>query len=81
MKATSNLDLHTEAEVQRAMRRVARGRTTLLIATVCKPLASPTRIVVIEDGLIAEQGSHADLVRANGRYAKLWEAFRQRKAP
>ena len=76
-EATSNLDLRTEAEVQRAMRRVARGRTTLLIAHRLQTARVADRIVVIEDGLIAEQGPHEELVRAGGRYAKLWEAFRR----
>ena len=76
-EATSNLDLQTEAEVQRAMRRVARGRTTLLIAHRLQTARVADRIVVIEDGLIVEQGSHEALVRCEGRYAKLWEAFRR----
>jgi ATP-binding cassette, subfamily B, bacterial len=76
-EATSNLDLQTEAEVQRAMRRVARGRTTLLIAHRLQTARVADRIVVIEDGLIVEQGSHDALVSAAGRYAKLWEAFRR----
>ncbi len=76
-EATSNLDLHTEAEVQRAMRRVARGRTTLLIAHRLQTARVAQRIVVIEDGLVVEQGSHDALVQAGGRYSKLWEAFRR----
>ena len=76
-EATSNLDLQTEAEVQRAMRRVARGRTTLLIAHRLQTARVAHRIVVIENGLIAEQGPHEELVRMGGRYAKLWEAFRR----
>jgi len=59
------------------MRRVARGRTTLLIAHRLQTARVADRIVVIEDGLIVEQGPHRDLVRAGGRYAKLWEAFRR----
>ncbi|MEI9939087.1 MAG: ABC transporter ATP-binding protein [Pseudomonadota bacterium] len=76
-EATSNLDLQTEAEVQGAMRRVARGRTTLLIAHRLQTARVADRIVVIEDGLVAEQGPHEELVRAGGRYARLWEAFRR----
>ncbi len=76
-EATSNLDLHTEAEVQRAMRRVARGRTTLLIAHRLQTARVAQRIVVIEDGLVVEQGTHDALVQAGGRYTKLWEAFRR----
>jgi len=74
-EATSNLDLSTEAEVQRAMRRLARGRTTLLIAHRLQTARAADRIVVVEDGLLVEQGSHAELVAAGGRYARLWEAF------
>ncbi len=76
-EATSNLDLQTEAEVQRAMRRVARGRTTLLIAHRLQTARVADRIVVSEDGLVVEQGPHDELVRAGGRYAKLREAFRR----
>jgi ATP-binding cassette subfamily B protein len=74
-EATSNLDLSTEAEVQRAMRRLARGRTTLLIAHRLQTARAADRIVVVEDGLLVEQGSHMELVAAGGRYARLWEAF------
>ena len=74
-EATSNLDLGTEAEVQRAMRRIARGRTTLLIAHRLQTARAADRIVVVNDGQLVESGSHDELVRASGRYAKLWEAF------
>jgi len=59
------------------MRRVARGRTTLLIAHRLQTARVAQRIVVIEDGLVVEQGSHEALVQAGGRYSKLWEAFRR----
>jgi ATP-binding cassette subfamily B protein len=76
-EATANLDLDTEAEVQRAMRRVARGRTTLLIAHRLQTARAADRIVVIENGQVAESGSHDDLLVRGGRYARLWEAFRR----
>jgi ABC-type multidrug transport system fused ATPase/permease subunit len=76
-EATANLDLDTEAEVQRAMRRVSRGRTTLLIAHRLQTARAADRIVVIEDGRVAESGSHAELLSLGGRYARLWEAFRR----
>jgi ATP-binding cassette subfamily B protein len=76
-EATANLDLNTEAEVQRAMRRVARGRTTLLIAHRLQTARHADRIVVLENGRVVESGPHDELVRAGRHYAKLWEAFRR----
>jgi len=74
-EATSNLDLATEAEVQRAMSMAARGRTTLLIAHRLQTARTASRIVVVEAGEVVEQGSHDQLVAARGRYAELWNAF------
>jgi ATP-binding cassette, subfamily B, bacterial len=76
-EATANLDLTTEAEVQRAMRRVARGRTTLLIAHRLQTARSADRIIVLEHGTVIESGPHEELMNAGGRYAKLWETFRR----
>jgi ATP-binding cassette subfamily B protein len=76
-EATSNLDLASEAEVQRAMTRAATGRTTLLIAHRLQTARRADRIVVIDEGRIAEQGTHADLLASGGRYAVLWTAFDQ----
>jgi ATP-binding cassette subfamily B protein len=74
-EATANLDLSTEAEVQRAMRRVAKGRTTLLIAHRLQTARSADRIVVIHEGRVEERGSHSELVALGGHYARLWAAF------
>jgi ATP-binding cassette subfamily B protein len=74
-EATSNLDLATEARVRRAMRRLASGRTTLLIAHRLQTARTADRIVVLEDGRLVEEGPHDDLVARGGAYAKLWEAF------
>ena len=79
-EATANLDLRTEAEVQRAMRRVARGRTTLLIAHRLQTARAADRIVVIEEGRIVESGPHDQLVQAGGRYQRLWAAFQRGEA-
>jgi ATP-binding cassette subfamily B protein len=76
-EATSNLDLASEAGVQRAMARAAAGRTTLLIAHRLQTARRADRIVVIDEGRIAEQGSHDDLIAAGGKYASLWTAFDQ----
>jgi ABC-type multidrug transport system fused ATPase/permease subunit len=76
-EATSNLDLASEAEVQRAMARAAQGRTTLLIAHRLQTARRADRIVVIDEGRIAEQGSHDELIGRGGKYATLWNAFDQ----
>ena len=80
-EATSNLDLATEAKVQRAMNLASHGRTTLLIAHRLNTARNASRIVVVDDGRIIEDGSHEDLVAAGGRYAALWDAFDHATAP
>lgn len=73
-EATANLDLATEARVAAAMAQVARGRTTVLIAHRLQTARSADRIVVFDGGLVVEEGSHAQLVRAGGRYGAMWRA-------
>jgi ATP-binding cassette subfamily B protein len=74
-EATSNLDLATEAKVNRAMGVVASGRTTILIAHRLQTARRADRILVLDDGQVVEEGPHDDLVAAGGRYARMWEAF------
>jgi ATP-binding cassette subfamily B protein len=71
-EATANLDLSTEARVQRAMGVVSRDRTTLLIAHRLQTARTADRIVVVDDGRIVETGSHAELLERDGPYAELW---------
>jgi ATP-binding cassette, subfamily B, bacterial len=74
-EATSNLDLATEARVQRAMSEVSRGRTTVLIAHRLPTARTADRIALVADGVVAEQGTHDELLELDGRYAALWASF------
>jgi ATP-binding cassette subfamily B protein len=74
-EATSNLDLGTEARVQRAMRIVAEGRTTILVAHRLPTAQTADRIVVVDQGQVVEVGPHAALLARGGRYSSLWAAF------
>ena len=73
-EATSHVDLETEARVREAMRRVSRGRTTLLIAHRLATAREADRIAVMVGGGIAEEGTHEALMERNGTYAELWRA-------
>lgn len=70
---TSALDAESEALVQDALSRVAKGRTTLIIAHRLSTVVDADRIVVLKDGCIVEEGKHAELVAAGGYYALLVE--------
>ena len=74
-EATAALDLATEAAVSRAAQQLAARRTTLVVAHRLTTAARADRIVVIEDGRIAETGTHDELLTAAGSYASLWAAF------
>lgn len=71
-EATSALDTITEAKIQSAFDALAVGRTTLIIAHRLSTIRNATRILVISDGVIQEQGSHRDLMEQNGIYATLY---------
>jgi ATP-binding cassette, subfamily B, heavy metal transporter len=71
-EATSALDSHTEKEIQTALDQVAAERTTLVIAHRLSTIVHADRILVLENGRLVEQGTHAELIREGGLYASLW---------
>jgi subfamily B ATP-binding cassette protein MsbA len=72
-EATSSLDSEAELEVQRALDTLMAGRTTLVIAHRLSTVKNADRIVVLADGRIVEEGRHAELLKANGEYRRLYE--------
>jgi ATP-binding cassette subfamily B protein len=77
-EATSALDSHTEREIQDALERVSKGRTTLVIAHRLSTIVGADEIIVLDQGEIVERGTHFALLAANGLYASMWN--RQREA-
>ncbi len=76
-EATSALDSHTEREIQDALDRVSKGRTTLVIAHRLSTIVHADNILVLEKGVLVEQGTHAELIAKDGLYASLWSRQRQ----
>lgn len=71
-EATSALDTETEREIQSALRKAAEGRTVITIAHRLSTISDADLIVVLEDGEVAEQGTHDALLKRKRRYASLW---------
>ncbi|MCI6680891.1 ABC transporter ATP-binding protein [Parafannyhessea umbonata] len=72
-EATSALDSESEALVQQALERLMHGRTSIVVAHRLSTVASLDRIVVLSNGRIVEDGTHAELSRAGGEYERLWD--------
>lgn len=77
-EATSALDSHTEQEIQDALEKVSRNRTSLVIAHRLSTIVGADEIIVLDQGRIAERGTHSQLLLARGLYASMWN--RQREA-
>jgi ATP-binding cassette subfamily B protein len=76
-EATSALDTHTEKEIQANLREVSVGRTTLVIAHRLSTIVDADQIIVLEDGVIVERGSHHELLARGGAYAAAWTKQQQ----
>jgi ABC-type transport system involved in Fe-S cluster assembly fused permease/ATPase subunit len=77
-EATSALDSHTERDIQDALERVAKNRTTLVIAHRLSTIVGADEILVLDQGVIVERGTHQQLLARDGLYASMWN--RQREA-
>lgn len=74
-EATAFADPENEHKIQQAFEGLMRGKTVIIIAHRLSTVRGAGKIVVIDDGRIAEQGVHDELVNAGGRYAAMWKSY------
>ena len=79
-EATSALDSHTEKDIQDALDRVSQNRTTLVIAHRLSTIVSADEIIVLDQGVIVERGTHQALLAKGGLYASMWNRQREAEA-
>jgi ATP-binding cassette subfamily B protein len=79
-EATSNVDVRTERTIEKGLERLLTGRTAIVIAHRLSTIRRAGKIVVMEGGRIAEQGTHDELIEANGPYSKLYGAWSESSA-
>jgi len=79
-EATSNVDVRTERTIERGLERLLAGRTAIVIAHRLSTIRRAGTIVVLEDGRIAESGSHEELIDAGGPYSRLYGAWAESSA-
>ncbi|BEL08071.1 hypothetical protein Q0Z83_062620 [Actinoplanes sichuanensis] len=80
-EATSSLDLRSELRVEAAIQRLLEGRTAILVAHRLSTARRADRVIVVDDGDIIEQGTHAELVAAGGRYATMYATWQSHTTP
>ena len=79
-EATSNVDLHTEGRIEEGLRRLLAGRTAIVIAHRLSTIRQAGRIVVLDGGRIVEQGTHDELIEAEGTYWRLYRDWMEQAA-
>jgi ATP-binding cassette subfamily B protein len=79
-EATSNVDVHTESLIEQGLRRLVAGRTAIVIAHRLSTIRHAGRIIVLEHGSVVEQGTHDELLEAQGRYWQLYRDWAEQAA-
>ena len=77
-EATSSLDSRTEQGIKSALDKIAKDRTTVVIAHRLSTVTDADEIIVLDDGEIKERGTHANLLTRNGLYADMWTRQREK---